>query len=61
MLDALDVAAVTVDNALFAKALEKAKRDALGGISMSVALESTYMPGMATSLISIGERTGALS
>ena len=27
---------------------------------MSVALESKYMPGMATSLISIGERTGAL-
>ena len=28
---------------------------------MSVALESKYMPGMATSLISICERTGALS
>ena len=28
---------------------------------MSTALESKYMPPMATSLISIGERTGALS
>ena len=28
---------------------------------MSVALESKYMPAMSTSLISIGERTGALS
>ena len=61
VVDALSIAAETVDNAVFEKALKKAKKDVLGGIPMSVALESKYMPGMATSLISIGERTGALS
>ena len=61
VVDALSIAAETVDNEVFEKALKKAKKDVLGGIPMSVALESKYMPGMATSLISIGERTGALS
>jgi len=61
VVDALSIAAETVDNKVFEKALKKAKKDVLGGIPMSVALESKYMPGMATSLISIGERTGALS
>ena len=61
VVDALSIAAETVDNAVFEKALKKAKKDVLGGIPMSVALESKYMPGMATSLINIGERTGALS
>ena len=46
---------------VFEKALKKAKKDVLGGIPMSVALESKYMPAMAIGLISIGERSGALS
>ena len=33
----------------------------LCGTQMSVALQSKYMPDMAVSLISIGEKTGALS
>ena len=61
VVDALAIAGETVDNKVFEKALKKARKDVLGGTPMSVALESKYMPAMATSLISIGERTGALS
>ena len=61
VVDALSIAAETVDNKVFEKALKKAKKDVLGGIPMSVALESKYMPAMAIGLISIGERSGALS
>jgi len=61
VVDALTIAAETVDNMVFEKALKKAKKDVLGGIPMSVALESKYMPAMAIGLISIGERSGALS
>jgi len=61
IVDALSIAAETVDNKVFEKALAKAKKDVLQGTPMSVALQSDYMPAMATSLISIGERTGALS
>ena len=61
VVDALSISAETVDNKVFEKALKKAKKDVLGGIPMSVALESKYMPAMAIGLISIGERSGALS
>jgi type II secretory pathway component PulF len=61
VVDALSIAAETVDNMVFEKALKKAKKDVLGGIPMSVALEGKYMPAMAIGLISIGERSGALS
>ena len=61
VVDALAIAGETVDNKVFEKSLKKARKDVLGGTPMSVALESKYMPAMATSLISIGERTGALS
>ena len=61
VVDALSIAAETVDNKVFEKDLKKAKKDVLGGIPMSVALESKYMPAMAIGLISIGERSGALS
>ena len=61
VVDALSIAAETVDNKVFEKSLKKAKKDVLGGIPMSVALESKYMPDMAIGLISIGERSGALS
>ena len=61
VVDALSIAAETVDNEVFEKALKKAKKEVLGGTPMSVALESKYMPAMAIGLISIGERSGALS
>jgi type II secretory pathway component PulF len=61
VVDALAIAGETVDNSVFEKDLKKARKDVLAGVSMSVALQSKYMPEMATSLISIGERTGALS
>ena len=61
VVDALSIAAETVDNKVFEKSLKKAKKDVLGGIPMSVALTSKYMPAMAIGLISIGERSGALS
>jgi type II secretory pathway component PulF len=61
VVDALSISAETVDNKVFEKALKKAKKDVLGGIPMSVALESKYMPAMAIGLISIGERSGALT
>jgi len=61
VVDALSIAAETVDNKVFEKSLKKAKKDVLGGIPMSVALDSKYMPAMAIGLISIGERSGALS
>ena len=47
------------DNKVFEKSLAKAKNDVLQGTQLSVALQSDYMPAMATSLISIGEKTGA--
>ena len=61
VIDALSIAGETVDNKVFEKALVKAKKDVLQGTQLSVALQSDYMPAMATSLISIGEKTGALS
>ena len=61
VVDALSIAAETVDNKVFEKSLKKAKKEVLGGTPMSVALESKYMPAMAIGLISIGERSGALS
>ncbi len=61
VVDALSISAETVDNKVFEKALKKAKKDVLGGIPTSVALESKYMPAMAIGLISIGERSGALT
>tara|TARA_B100000579_G_C22803726_1_gene841342 strand:- start:467 stop:1696 length:1230 start_codon:yes stop_codon:yes gene_type:complete len=61
VVDALSIAAETVDNKVFEKALGKAKKDVLQGTQLSIALQSDYMPAMATSLISIGEKTGALS
>ena len=61
VVDALSIAAETVDNKVFEKSLKKAKKDVMGGIPMSVALTSKYMPDMAIGLISIGERSGALS
>jgi len=51
VVDALSIAAETVDNEVFEKALKKAKKDVLGGIPKSVALESKYMPAMAIGLI----------
>ena len=59
--NALEIAADTVDNKIFEKDLNLAKRRVLEGVPLSVSLEAEYMPEMATSLISIGERTGALS
>ena len=61
VVDALAIAGETVDNKVYEKDLKKARKDVLGGTPMSVALQSKYMPDMAVSLISIGERTGALS
>ncbi len=61
VVDALSIAGETVDNKVFEKSLAKAKKDVLQGTQLSVALQSDYMPAMATSLISIGEKTGALS
>jgi len=61
VVDALAIAGETVDNKVFEKDLKQARKDVLGGTAMSVALQSKYMPDMATSLISIGEKTGALS
>ena len=61
VVDALSIAAETVDNKVFEKELGKAKKDVLQGTQLSVALQSDHMPAMATSLISIGEKTGALS
>jgi len=61
VVDALAIAGETVDNKVFEKDLKKARKDVLGGTAMSVALQSKHMPQMATSLISIGEKTGALS
>jgi type II secretory pathway component PulF len=61
VVDALAIAGETVDNKVFEKDLKQARKDVLGGAAMSVALQSKYMPDMATSLISIGEKTGALS
>ena len=61
VVDALAIAGETVDNKVYEKDLKKARKDVLGGTPMSVALQSKYMPEMATSLISIGEKTGALS
>ncbi len=59
--NALEIAADTVDNKIFEKDLNLAKRRVLEGVPLSVSLEAEYMPEMATSLINIGERTGALS
>ena len=61
VVDALAIASETVDNNVYEKDLKKARKDVLGGIPMSEALQSKYMPDMAISLISIGEKTGALS
>jgi len=61
VVDALAIAGETADNAVFETELAKARKDVLAGVPMSVALESDNMPEMATSLISIGEKTGALS
>jgi len=59
--DALEIASDTVDNKIFEKDLMKAKRKVLEGVPLSLSLHGEYMPEMATSLISIGERTGALA
>ena len=59
--NALEIASDTVDNKIFEKDLIKAKTRVLEGIPLSIALEGEYMPEMATSLINIGERTGALA
>ena len=61
VVDALAIAAETVDNKVYEKDLKKTRKDVLGGTPMSVALQSKYVPDMAVSLISIGEKTGALS
>ena len=61
VVDGLAIAGETVDNKVFERDLKKARKDVLGGTAMSVALQSKHMPEMATSLISIGEKTGALS
>ena len=61
VVDGLAIAGETVDNKVFERDLKKARKDVLGGMAMSVALQSKHMPQMATSLISIGEKTGALS
>ena len=61
VVDGLAIAGETVDNKVFERDLKKARKDVLGGTAMSVALQSKHMPQMATSLISIGEKTGALS
>ena len=61
VVDALAIAGETVDNKVYERDLKKARKDVLGGTAMSVALKSKYMPDMAVSLISIGEKTGALS
>ncbi|MBH09188.1 MAG: hypothetical protein CMG74_02350 [Candidatus Marinimicrobia bacterium] len=58
--NALEIASDTVDNKIFEKDLIDAKKKVLEGIPLSIALEGEYMPQMATSLINIGERTGAL-
>jgi len=61
LVDALAIAGETVDNSVFEKDLKKARKDVLQGSPVSEALKSKYMPEMAISLISIGEKTGALS
>ena len=61
VVDALAIAGETVDNKVYEKDLKQARKDVLGGVPLSQALQSKYMPEMAISLISIGEKTGALS
>ena len=61
ILDALDIAKVTVGNALFADALEDAQTGVRNGDSLADPLRRhSVIPPMVAQMISVGEETGAV-
>ncbi len=61
VLEALDITASVVDNAIYASVLRQAEEDVRGGSSISDALaRHKEMPGIMVAMVRVGEETGEL-
>ena len=61
IVDALDIAKRTVGNLVYEKEIGRAKDLIVGGVSISKALESKYIPDITNNMIAIGEETGSVT
>jgi hypothetical protein len=61
IVDALDIAKRTVGNLVYEKEIGRAKDLIVGGVPISEALESEYIPDITNNMIAIGEETGSVT
>ena len=61
IVDALDIAKRTVGNLVYEKEIGRAKDLIVGGVPISKALESEYIPDITNNMIAIGEETGSVT
>ena len=61
IVDALDIAKRTVGNLVYEQEIGRAKDLIVGGVPISKALESEYIPDITNNMIAIGEETGSVT
>ena len=61
IVDAMEIARKTIGNLVYERELAKAKQKIVGGVSISKALESEYIPSITNNMIAIGEETGSIT
>lgn len=61
IVDAMEIAKKTIGNLVYERELNDAKQKIVGGLSISKALESEYIPDITNNMIAIGEETGSIT
>ena len=61
IVDAMEIAKKTIGNLVYERELGVAKQKIMGGVSISKALESEFIPDITNNMIAIGEETGSIT
>ena len=61
IVDAMEIAKKTIGNLVYERELGEAKQKIVGGVSISKALESEFIPDITNNMIAIGEETGSIT
>ena len=61
IVDAMEIAKKTIGNLVYERELSEAKQKIIGGVSISKALESEFIPDITCNMIAIGEETGSIT
>ena len=61
IVDAMEIAKKTIGNLVYERELGAAKQKIVGGVSISKALESEFIPDITNNMIAIGEETGSIT